>query len=84
MIVTFLLTILFAVISVPLSVLPNSMGLPLDIGNALAYFAVQISSWTFIFPMSTVMTILGYTLLVEFSLWTYHGFIWSYNKIRGI
>lgn len=84
MITTFILQILYGVISLPISVLPASQGLPAPIHTALTYVMYQINTWSFIFPFVTVLTILSYTLLIEFSLWTYHGLIWAYNKIRGI
>jgi len=84
MIVTFLLTILNTFMQGVLSILPDSTGLPSGITDAVHFAIYQISQWTFIFPISTVLTILGYTILIEFALWGFHGATWIYNKIRGI
>lgn len=84
MIFTFILQILTSLFDVIVGVLPNSTGLPSQISDALNYAIVQISQWTFIFPITTVLTILGYVLLIEFTLWSFHGGVWVYNKVRGI
>lgn len=84
MIFTLLLNFLFLIIDGVVSILPASQGLPSGINDAFQYFIYQISQWTFIFPIATVFTILGWTLLIESTLWLFHGATWVYNKIRGI
>jgi hypothetical protein len=84
MIITFILTILGNFLLGVVNLLPASSGLPSGILDAFHYAIYQISQWTFIFPISTVLTILGYTVLIELALWTFHGSVWFYNKARGI
>jgi len=84
MILTFLFTVLGLFLTGIVNILPTSTGLPSGVQDAVSYVVGQISGWTFIFPLSTVFTILGYTLLVETVLWTFHGSVWAYNKLRGI
>jgi len=84
MILTFLLQILDLLLTGVVNLLPNATSLPSNINDAFQYFLTTASQWTFIFPLSTVFTILGFTLLIELSLWTFHGGVWIYNKIRGI
>jgi len=84
MIITLLLNSLFFVIDGVFSSLPVAQTLPTPIHDAFTYAIQQISQWTFIFPITTVLTILGFTLVIEATLFLFHGGVWVYNKLRGI
>lgn len=83
MILTLVLNFLYSVLFFVVGLLPADSGLPTQISTAFSYVSYQISTWSFIFPLSTVFTILGLVLLIEFTLWTFHGGLWVYHKIRG-
>jgi len=83
MILTLLLNFLYGIVQGILSVLPGGSVIPTAISNAFTYVVYQISGWTFIFPIGTVLTILQLTIVIEFTLWTWHGGIWVYKRIRG-
>jgi len=83
MILTFILTLLYSLLATTANVLPAGQVLPSSISVAFQYVIYQISTWSFIFPLSTVFTILFITISIEIALWGFHGFIWVYNRIRG-
>lgn len=84
MIITFFLQISDLFLTGVVNALPSSTGLPSGISDALNYAVIQISQWSFIFPIQTVLTILSYTILIEVTLWLFHGGTWVYDKVRGI
>jgi len=83
MIPTLFLNALFFIVDGIVSQLPVAQALPSQIGAAFTYVIVQISQWTFIFPITTVLLILGYTVSIELVLWGFHGGVWVYKRIRG-
>lgn len=85
MITTFILQILYGLLSGILSIFPDASlyPFPSDIQTILTYISYQISQWTFVLPISTLMTIIVYVFLIEFTLWLFHAAIWIYRHIRG-
>jgi len=84
MITSVLLTILSSFFQFVAGLLPASTGLPTQITAAFSFVTYQISTWSFIFPLATVFTILSLVLVIEFTLWSFHGVVWIYHKVRGI
>lgn len=83
MITTFFLQMITSVFSSLVSVLPVSTGLPTGISTAFQFVMYQVSQWTFILPIGTVLTILGYTIAIELALWGWHAGVWFYRRLRG-
>lgn len=83
MITSFFLNIIYVVLNFAIQVLPLSSGLPSQVTDAVNFVLGLLSQWTFILPLATLFTILSYTLLIEFALWSFHGAMWVYKKVRG-
>jgi len=84
MIFTFLLNALFSFVNGVAGVLPSSVGLPPAITTAFQFVVYELNTWSFIFPVSVIFTILGYTLSVELAYFGFEGALWVYHKLRGI
>lgn len=78
-----LITILSAVISFIVYLLPTVEKLPLGADQAITFFASYWSSWGQYFPVGTFVAVLSFVIVVETSILTFHLFDWAYKKLRG-
>lgn len=86
MITSFLLTILFDLILIPLLPLTalDDVVIPPDLANAIQNVQGFISSVDPIFPVATLIIILGIVVLIEVAIFTYKGIMWVIKKIPTI
>jgi len=84
MILGFLLDLFYQLLQGVATVLPASQGLPTQITSAFIFVVYQLNTWSFIFPVATIFTILGYTLAIELAWFGFEGLLWVYHKVRGI
>jgi len=82
MIVTFILQIAYAFINFLIGFLPVG-SLPPQITTALTYFVGVINSFNFLFPIDTLITVLGISISFELAVVFFHFINWVYHKIRG-
>jgi len=82
MITTFFLTIFFSLLSLFVNFLPTG-DLPAGIAEGLAYFWGILNTFNYIFPISTLLTILLIVLSFNTAFWVWGLINWIYHKIRG-
>jgi len=86
MITNFILSILYysiVAITSPLRLLPD-VSLSPEISNSIATAGAYMNSIDFIVPTTTIMTIFGLFLAVEFGILSFKGINWLIRKIPGI
>jgi len=89
---TFLLTIAatgfalaFApkIIAILVSLLPDSQGLPVGVSEAITTAIEKVNSFSFIFPIDTLVGILQYIIVFEVSILSLKLGVWLIRTIRG-
>jgi hypothetical protein len=65
-----------------ISILPNGQ-LPIQIDSAFTFMASSFSKANVLFPLDTVITMLGIVFVIETALLTFKFANFAYNKLRG-
>lgn len=63
------------------AVLPVSTGLPSDVAIGFSYVFGYLYAFSFLLPPSTIITVLGLSLVFEGSIQVWHGIHWAVKKI---
>jgi len=83
MITSFIVSTFVFLIGFIINLLPTGV-LPVDVANAISWLQGILNTFNFIFPISTLFTVLILVVSVDIALWVFHAFLWVYHKIRGI
>ena len=70
-------------LSLLIGILPHSIGLPIEINNALATMVFQAQKWDALFPIRQLFLILTLTFAFEAAIFTFKSINWIINKFRG-
>jgi len=84
MITSFFISVVAWFLSLMIAVLPVSSGLPVDLQSSLESIAASVNSFNFLFPVSTLFDVVGFTLAFEVLWWTFWGIFWLYKRLPFI
>jgi len=83
MIVSFFITILSAILSGLIALLPSTSAINSNVDSAITFFAPKFSTWNDVLPVDSLLTIIGLVLTFEAGLLLFFSINWIFNKIRG-
>jgi len=83
MIISALLYIFGGIVNGLVLVLPNGTALPAGIADGITYYQTIWNNWNIIFPLDSVITIIGLIIALEATVLTYHLMMWVVRLIRG-
>jgi len=81
MITTVFIFVVGAVLMGLVQILPLGGALPAGIDTSLTYFASFWNDWNVVFPLDTVVSVIGYALALEVVILLFHLGEWIYSKI---
>lgn len=83
MITSLILSVFMAIINTIFQALPNASSLPSGVNNAFGSLAGWLASADAIFPVDTLLQIVGIIVLVEVSIWTVKISLRLFAMVRG-
>ena len=63
--------------------LPTVQSFPATIDTAIIYFSNFWNDWNDLFPIDTIIIIIGWVITLEAGILLFHSLDWIYTKIRG-
>jgi len=77
------LNLIYWFLNIIIGAFPIFSGLPDGVNSAFDLLHNSLAGANSIFPMSTLIDIIGFVLIVESSVILFKTFNWIYNKVRG-
>lgn len=84
MISTFFLSLGTSILTLIIGYLPVSTGLPTDLTTTLVSLAGYINSFSFLFPVNTLFTVVVFVLTFETIWWGFFGLLWLWKRLPFI
>lgn len=83
MIIRLIILALLFVLQQMVNLLPVG-SLPIGVYTSLTTATSYLSGWESVFPISTLLQVLGLTLAFQLTMWGWNLSVWVYGRIRGV
>lgn len=84
MIVSALLNIMYTLVNGILNIFPTTPAFPTTFITSVAAVWGFFTFWSYLFPVNTLVTIVGLMFLFQSIFWTWQGLKWLISVVRGM